>query len=180
MFCPRCGSPTHEGLKFCRNCGLPITPVSTYVATGGTANLAPQPGSDIEASEYLTPKQKLVLTIALCLLSPAILAVMAEMIGVDGEIAAIPAVLMPVGIIWAVFHYKSVVRRRRAMAAYPMPQQMSFVPPPAMGATPYQHQIPQHQMPQHQMPPHRTNPLLDATRGSIVEDQTKRFPDERN
>lgn len=170
MFCPRCGSPTNDGLKFCRNCGLPITPVSTYVATGGTANLAHNPGTEIEASEYLTPKQKLILTIVLCLLSPAILAVLAEMIGVDAEIAAVPAVLMPIGIIWAAFHYNSVVRRRRAMVQRQMQQQMPFIPPSAIEPAPYQHQI----------TPHRTNPLMDATRGSVVEDQTKRFPDERN
>ncbi|MEP7271731.1 MAG: hypothetical protein ABI882_09510 [Acidobacteriota bacterium] len=170
MFCPRCGSPTNEGLKYCRNCGLPITPVSTYVATGGTANLTANPTSDIEISEYLTPKQKMILTIVLCLMSPAIVAVLAEWLGSDGDIAAIPAILMPVGIIWAVFHYKSVLRRRTRSQASMMisPPPMQY-PPPQVAAAPYQQQL----------PPQRTNPLAEASRGSVIEDETRKLPHER-
>ncbi len=172
MFCPRCGSTISEGLKYCRNCGLPISQVSTYVATGGTANLASPQSSEIEASEYLTPKQRLVLTIALVVLSPAIFAVIAESFNLAPDLAAIPAVLIPIGILWATFHYKAVVRRRareqaiiannsasNSAMAYP-------VQPVVQGAATYQSQL----------PPQRTNPLTEASRGSVIEDETRKLP----
>lgn len=170
MFCPRCGSPINESLKFCRACGLPLAQISTYVATGGTANLTPGPyPPQLEFDEYLTPGQKLALMIVLMLLSPALLALLAEAFGAPAELVAIPAILMPAGILWAVFHYKAVMRRRQAMAAQ--------LPNNASGAS---LQLPQQQageaypVPQ-QLPQARTNPLTDVSRGSVIEDETQKL-----
>lgn len=172
MFCPRCGSPINESLKFCRACGLPLTQISTYVATGGTANLAPGQSSPApEFDEYLTPGQKLALMIILMLLSPGLLAMIAEATGAPGELVAIPAMLMPAGILWAVFHYKAVMRRRKAMAAQIMNQvpvaPMQLAQHPPSEAYPYPPQLAEPQ----------TNPLADVSRGSVIEDETRRLRD---
>jgi hypothetical protein len=158
-------------LKFCRACGLPLAQVSTYVATGGTANLTPgQSPPQLEFDEYLTPGQKLALTIVLLLLSPALLALIAEAFGAPEELVAIPAVLMPAGILWAVFHYKAVMRRRKAMAVQMNPAPMTPVQlaqhPPAE-SYPYPPELPQS----------RTNPLAEVQRGSVIEDETRRLRD---
>ena len=39
MYCPRCGSPNPDATKFCRQCGLALTQLTGYVASGGTAVL---------------------------------------------------------------------------------------------------------------------------------------------
>ncbi len=163
MFCPRCGASILDGLKFCRNCGLPVTQVSTYVATGGTANLATQ--AEADPSEYLTPLQKLILTIIALVISPAVFAILAEMLGLDGTIAAFPSVFMPIGIIWAIFHYKSVMRRRKHNSMQFANQPIIEQPRPAQIIDPG---VPV-------LPPTQTNPLHDPRRGSVVEDETQRF-----
>ena len=172
MFCPRCGTPTNEALKFCRGCGLPMAQVSNYVATGGTANLTP--GPPLEVDEYLTPGQKLALTIVGLLLMIPTLAIWAEAMGLGGEIVAIPSILLPGGIMWAIFHYKSVMRRRRNQAF----QQMANLP-----AVPAQYiqQPPAeaYQYPPQQLPQSHTNPLTQPGRGSVIEDETQRFREGR-
>lgn len=171
MFCPRCGAPINQELKFCRNCGLPISQVSSYVATGGTGNLSQPPVTQAALTETLTPRQRLILTIVLCVMSPGIVAVIAETFGFNGDLAAIPAVLMPVGIVWAYFHYKAVMRRRTWEEQQMLNQQATGYPvqPPQVSAAPSQVAL----------PPHQTNPLTDLSRGSVVEDETRKLPEER-
>ncbi len=170
MFCPRCGASINDSLKYCRNCGLPISQISSYVATGGSANLAPPSAPSLHSGEYLTPKQRLVLTIMLTILSPAIFAAIAESVGLQPGIASIPAVLMPVGIIWAVFHYKAQVRRRALERQYmTTPPVATRTPqPPQAGAVPYPTAL----------PPHQTNPLAEVPPGSVVEDETRKLREE--
>jgi hypothetical protein len=171
MFCPRCGSPINESLKYCRNCGLPISQISSYVATGGTANLAQSSAPGTVSNEYLTPKQRLILTIMLMVFSPAIFAAIAESLGFDAVIGSVPAVLMPIGIIWAIFHYKAQVRRREQQRQQMMTPAMTAYSPqqPQVGAVPYPTAL----------PPHQTNPLADVPRGSVIEDETRKLPEER-
>ena len=163
MFCPRCGASILDGLKFCRNCGLPVTQVSTYVATGGTASLTTPP--EVDPTEYLTPLQRLILTIVVLVAAPAIVAILSAMIGLDGAFVAIQSVFTPIGIVWAIFHYKSVMRRRKhnqlLYANQPIieqPQRAQIIDPgvPALPQTP-------------------TNPLREPRQGSVVEDETQRF-----
>jgi hypothetical protein len=173
MFCPRCGSPINESLKFCRACGLPLAQISTYVATGGTANLAPGQPPPLEYDEYLTPRQKLSLTIVLMLLAPALLGLLSEAFGLPEELIGIPAVLLPVGILWAVFHYKAVMRRRKNQAllaanAFPVNPMQYAQPLPGEA---YQNPL--------ELPPPRTNPLADVVPGSVIEDETRKLHEKR-
>ena len=174
MYCPRCGSPNTETTKFCRQCGLPMSQVTDYVSTGGTAPIAQQPAPSssspaLKLTEGLTPKQQLILTILLIVFSPAIFGVLGDVIGlhkIAGGLAGIAAVLTPIGIVWAVFHYKAQLRRLRQQAQQqmqtPTAQQM-FQPPtyqPTLGPPP-------------------TNPLATPIRGSVTEDETQRLPESR-
>jgi hypothetical protein len=107
----------------------------------------------------------------LMILSPAIFAVIAESLGLPSGIASIPAVLMPVGIIWAVFHYKAVVRRREMERQYITMSPAAARTPqtPQVGAVPYPTAL----------PPHQTNPLAEVPPGSVVEDETRKLREER-
>ncbi len=177
MFCPRCGAQNTETTKFCRQCGLPMSQITNYVSAGGTAPIAQQqppapPGSI--APDGMTPKQKLILTILLFVFSPAIFAVFGEMLGLHrvGEaLASISAVLMPIGIVWAVFRYKAQQRRLQQQQS---PQQMQ---PPMPQHLPQQIYQPPTYQPAISPPP--TNPLATPIRGSVTEDETQRLPESR-
>ncbi|MCI0338448.1 MAG: zinc ribbon domain-containing protein [Acidobacteria bacterium] len=164
MFCPRCGSQNAETTKFCRQCGLPMNQLAHYVQSGGTAPLAPLPPDNI--GEGFTPKQKLVLTIMLFVFMPALLGVIGQGIGL-GDLAGIPAVLMPFGIVWAVFRYKNQLRRLK----YQQMQQQIQQPM----QQPQQYFQPQAQQPPLQSPP--TNPIARPVSGSVTEDETQRLPE---
>lgn len=169
MFCPRCGNQINGGLKFCKTCGLPLAQISTYVATGGTAPLSqqPQPAPPaLEQLEYLTPKQQMILTILLFVFSIPAIAIVSEMLGLPEEIIALASVLMPIGIGWSVFHYKAQMRRREYLRqqAMAMPMQTPQMPPPVYQAA---------------LTPPPTNPLADVTRGSVIEDETRKLPEKR-
>jgi uncharacterized membrane protein YvbJ len=112
MYCPRCGSQNTDATKFCRQCGLPLTQVMDYVAAGGTGALAhpPSPPPLPETSEMLALKQKRILTILSVCIAPVVFAIIAEALKV-GDIAGIPFLLVPVGIVWAAFHYRMQLRR---------------------------------------------------------------------
>src|SRR5438132_13585254 len=81
MYCPRCATPITETTKYCKSCGLPLTQIYSYVASGGTVSLTPAPPPS--EPEGLTPKQRMVLTILLFALAPAIIAVIGESLPLD-------------------------------------------------------------------------------------------------
>ena len=149
--------------------------VSTYVATGGTVNLTPGPGQPpIEVDEYLTPGQKLARTVVGLLLMIPALAIWAEAMGFDGEIVAIPSVLLPAGIMWAIFHYKSVMRRRRNQAfqmanSMPAGVPVQYLQQPPVEGYQYPPQVPQS----------HTNPLTHPGRASVIEDETQKLREGR-
>lgn len=179
MYCPRCGSPNTDTTKYCRQCGLPMTQVSGYVSTGGTGTLAPAPSTGStpldKVTEGLTLKQRLVLTILLWLISPALLAVLDETLGGFGIIDRIipfAAILMPVGIVWAVFRYKAKKRLLEAQAEHaqlsaPQPMPVSYKQP-LIEQAPYRPPI----------EPPRTNPLTveKSMPGSVTEEETRHLP----
>lgn len=199
MFCPRCGSENTDSTKFCRRCGLGLQPVTGYVASGGTAQLNLPPVSDglayqlgatvHSATKDLTPKQRLILTIMAFVMSPAIFGTLGGIFGlgwIGGRLAGISAVLMPLGIVWAVMRYNAQKRRLQQMMPPQMyvpmqpqiPQQM--MPPVAPYSLPQagQQPIPQnYQPPVYQPSPPPTNPIRQPI--SIVEDETRRLPDQR-
>jgi hypothetical protein len=108
MFCPRCGLEIDEGLKFCRNCGLPLSQVTTYVASGGTNELTAFNPPPVPLSKLgFTPKQVLTLRIAGVLISPALVAILQELLGFPEEIIAITAIVAPFLILLAYFRYRS-------------------------------------------------------------------------
>jgi hypothetical protein len=202
MYCPRCGSPNNDTTKFCRQCGLGLQQVTGYVASGGTAQLPQQPpvvpsNPLVQATDGFTPKQKMILAILLMVLSPAIFGTFGAVTGFDelgAALAAISAILMPIGIVFAVMRYKAQQRRMEQAT-----MQQPFYPPPPVQPMQYQmpppvapYSLPQgtqqpvqqpvmqpqnHQPPvYHQPAPPPTNPLGP---GSVIEDETRRLPDQR-
>lgn len=209
MYCPRCGSLNADTTKYCRQCGLPLAQLADYVARGGTTPLAqanlPNLAQPVTQSlEGMTPRQKMALTIiGLTMLIP-LFAVTGEVLFHNEEIAAIPAMLLPFGIIWAVFHFRNQARRleqeqwQRQMqmnqmhAGAPL-QPQPYLPPPVQPPIQQATQPPRPQAvlqpmpaPSYQTPlpatpqePPNTNPLGNAP-SSVVEDETKRLPDKQS
>ncbi len=180
MFCPRCGSQNPDTTKFCRQCGLGLQPVTGYVASGGTAPLQPPRSGDLisKAADGLTPKQQMILLIMMFVMSPAIFGTLGL-----GRLSGISAVLIPIGIVFVVMRYKAQQRRlQEAMLAQqsmypPMQQQMPPVPQYHLPQA-AQQPIPQsYQPPVYQPAPPPTNPIRQPI--SIVEDETRRLPDQR-
>lgn len=167
MYCPQCGSPAPENTKFCRSCGLPLAAITNFVASGGAepppSTLSSNPLDSLLAG--MTPKQRLVLTILFFVFAPTILGVIIESIGLK-QVAGIPSVLIPIGIVWAVFHYKNQMRRLQQAAPPPLPSA-----PPNLPGQAYQPPL----------PPHQTNPMAAAPppRGSVVEEETQHLPNQR-
>ena len=186
MYCPRCGSQHTEPTKYCRQCGLPMAQISGYVATGGTGALtqpsgysAPPPFQFSETAEMLALKQKRILTILSVCIAPIILAILADEVFRIGDLAGIPFLLVPIGIAWAIFRYKTQLRRLQEQQLqqyyaqqhhHPMPQQTPGI------SQIYQPQSDQPQSGQPQLNAPRTNPLAESSRGSVVEDETRKFP----
>jgi hypothetical protein len=192
MYCPRCGSQNTDATKFCRQCGLPLAQVSDYVAAGGTGALARPTGppSLPETSEMLALKQQRILTILGVCIAPVVFAILADEVFRVGDIAGLPFLLVPIGIVWARFRYKMQLRRmqERQLQEYyaQQHQSMPLQAMPQQGPTPkliIQTQTDPSQLEQlaqsAQMDAPRTNPLPEASPGSVVEDETRKFPEQR-
>jgi hypothetical protein len=182
IYCPQCGSGMPETTKYCRNCGLPLAQLTGYVATGGTAPIAPPPTQPTERrfQENMTPGQRLFLTIMLMIFSIPVFGILAGFGGpfhIFGYLAGLAAVLLPVGITLAVIDYKNRVRRLSPPMPF-APQQFQTPPAPPQFQPTYQPPAPQpHPQP---LPSDQTNPLAEAPpRGSVIEDETRRLPEER-
>ncbi|MFN0085030.1 MAG: zinc-ribbon domain-containing protein [Blastocatellia bacterium] len=190
MFCPRCGTQNSENTKFCRQCGLGLAPLSGYLERGGTGALASppaqkppplNPGQLPETSEMLALKQKKVLTIlAMCIL-PIVATILGEELFNGGEFLSVGFILLPLGITWAIFRYKTQLRRLQeeqlrqyqaaAQPVYSGPMAWTPMPDPAF-----------QRMPSHaHLPPPPTNPLnlADSGGGSVIEDETRKLPIEK-
>jgi hypothetical protein len=203
MFCPRCGAPNPETTKFCRQCGLGLTQVSSYVSTGGTAQLTPStppPVSPIaQLTANYTPRQKMVLSILCLIFLPGILAVMTDFIGLAAALVPVAGIFMCIGIPWAVIHFRNQQRlldQQQWQAQMQMQQMQLGVPLPPI-APPVQHYLqpsiqqpiqmplqqpqvyapqPVYQTPQ-AIPPANTpntNPLGTAP-SSVTENETRRL-----
>src|SRR5215510_10820689 len=151
MYCPRCGAQNTETTKYCRQCGLPMAQISGYVATGGTGGLTQPPGYSpppplqfTETAEMLALKQKRILTILSVCIAPIIIAILTEQIFRIGDLAGIPFLLVPIGIAWAMFRYKTELRKLQE-------QQLQQY---------YAHQQRYHSMPQQAMPQQAPGPKL--------------------
>src|SRR5262245_14378858 len=118
MYCPRCGAENSESTKYCRQCGLPLSQISGYVETGGTRALSPPPGHSApppvqfpETAEMLSLKQNRILMILSVCIAPVIFAIIANELFKADDLAGIPFLLVPIGIAWAMFRYKTQLRR---------------------------------------------------------------------
>ncbi|MGH9767004.1 MAG: hypothetical protein ACREAB_06160 [Blastocatellia bacterium] len=135
----------------------------------------------------LALKQKRLLTILSVCIAPVIIAIIGEAFNVE-ELAAIPFVLTPIGLAWAVFHYKTQLRRlqeQQLQQHYAQQQHHQQAPQQAPGpkliiqAPSNQPQSGQPQSGQPQLNAPRTNPLAEPSRGSVVEEETRKFPEQR-
>lgn len=187
MYCPRCGSQNTETTKYCRKCGLSLQQVVNYVSTGGTGALttpppatpfpAPPPSlqlPNLESSEILALRQKRILAILTICIIPIAIAILASSIpGVD-DFAGLPFLFVPIGITWALYHFKIRIRKleeEKLQQLYAQFQQ------PGMQAGPSgQPMFSAQAIPQ--LAAQSTNPLSVANpaQGSVIEDETRKFP----
>lgn len=162
--------------------------VGSFVASGGTGALVspsqmnsmntiqqqpPVPIQLAETSEMLALKQKRILTILAMILLPIVSAIIGEELFNGGEIFAAMFLLIPLGVTWAIYHYKTQLRRlqEKQIQQHFAPQQSVYqqpIQPPQ--ATP----IPQ-PMFQGQLSPPPTNPLNVIAPNSVVEEETRKF-----
>lgn len=176
MYCPRCGTQAIETTKFCRSCGLSMTPVTTYVATGGTAPLTP-PTAPMDSTPMSTakgfwaklpPHQQMVASILAFIFAIPFLGVFA-----GGRLAGMAAILMPLGIVWSILYFRAKQREQEQRLHQHQPTAQMYTPPQstAQQAT---YQVPP--------PPLRTNPLTDTppprqhVPNSVTEEETQRLP----
>jgi hypothetical protein len=196
MYCPRCGSQNTDATKFCRQCGLPLAQVSDYVAAGGTGAIVrpPAPPPPLpETSEMLALKQQKTLTILGVCIAPVVFAILANEVFKFGDISGIPFFLVPIGIVWARFRYKMQLRRlqERQLQEYyaqyhqPMPQQAptpKLILQPQTDPSQLAQSAQSAQLAQSaqsaQVDAPKTNPLPDPSPGSVVEDETRKFPEQ--
>jgi predicted lipid-binding transport protein (Tim44 family) len=162
-----------------------MAPVTGYVATGGSRPLTPPTPPAPVQTEGLTPKQKMILTIVLLAMSPAICGVLAGVTGMGflfGRLAALCAVLMPVGIVFTIFHFKRQIRawERQQQTQWQTSMPSPYQPLPPAQSQPVSRPTTQpefqpraYQPPASPAPP--TNPL-GGSPGSITEDETRRLP----
>ena len=186
MYCPRCGSQDTEATKYCRQCGLPLAQVSDYVAAGGTGALArpTAPPPLPETSEMLALKQQRILTILGVCIAPIVFAILADEVFKMGDIAGLPFLLVPIGIVWARFRYKMQLRRMQERQAqeyfaqhYQPAPQLAPMPKLIIQPPTDPSQLAQLAQVGHVDAP-RTNPLPEPSPGSVVEDETRKFPEQ--
>lgn len=179
MYCPRCGTQAIETTKFCRSCGLAMTPVTTYVATGGTTPLTPPPMMNDTSPmstakgfwEKLPPSQQMIASILSFIFAIPVLGTL-----MGGRMAGLAAILMPLGIVWSILYFRAKQKEleQRFRQAHPTPIPQSYTPPQTTS-----------QQTAYQVPPSpfHTNPLADTPPSprqqvplSVTEEETQRLP----
>ncbi|MFM8394696.1 MAG: zinc-ribbon domain-containing protein [Acidobacteriota bacterium] len=185
IYCPRCGTSNPQKVRFCRQCGLAMAPVTGYLS-GEVPPVPIQPGhhslkphARILAS--FTPRQKMILSIILAAISPAVLAIL----DLD-ELSPLAAILMPFAISFAVFYFRNQEKQLRSglpvhQVAPPSSLPVSppnvpvYVPPaPSSVAVSDTSNDTDRQL---QLPPESLNgqiPLSMAP-GSVTEEETRRL-----
>ena len=124
-----------------------------------------------ETSEMLALKQKRILTILAMILLPVVAAIIGEEAFGIGEGLAVLFLLIPLGVTWAIYHYKTQLRRLQEQQL-----QQHFV-----GQQGYRQPAPPTPIPQPlfqgQLSPPPTNPLNVANQmpSSVVEEETRKF-----
>lgn len=188
IYCPRCGTSNPHKVRFCRQCGLSMAPVTGYLAgeapvvQNNPGHHSLKPHTRLLAS--FTPRQKMILSIILAAISPAVFAIL----DLD-ELSPLAAILMPFAISFAVFYFRNQEKQLRAAASgavnySPLPIQVAppaapvYVPPssaPApLGVTTDTSNDTDRKL---QLPPESLNGQipLSAAPGSVTEEETRRL-----
>ena len=184
IFCPRCGTSNHQKVRFCRQCGLAMTPVTGYLT--GEVPLAQHKLDHHSTKPHLrllasfTPRQKMILSIILAAISPALFAI------IDlGELSPLAAILMPFAIILAVFYFRNQEKHLQAASLAgarfnPASLHVNSAstpvyvpPPPAIGASEPVVDTDR----KLELPPERFNVSLpdNPAPGSVTEDETRKL-----
>ena len=180
MYCPRCGAPNTDTTRFCRQCGLSLMEVTNYVATGGTAPLAPHASQAAHIAGSFSPNQKMWLSIVLLTCSPAIAAVLGRPFGLNHLLPGIFAVLMPITIPMAVMYFRNQAKRLAPMN--PQPQAQMYAPPQPQPQAYLQAPLQAPMMPVSAVPSSETPRTTPNTNPfarqpiSVIEDETNRLP----
>jgi hypothetical protein len=131
-----------------------------------------------ETSEMLALRQKRILTILAMILLPVVSAIVGEELFNAGEVFAAMFLLIPLGVTWAVYHYKTQLRKlQEKQLQQHFVTQPNYQPSPAQ-ASPRPQPMFQGQPLQAHLPP-PTNPLQEAAnsvRSSVIEDETQKLP----
>lgn len=154
MFCPRCGVQIVETTRFCKSCGMALAPVIDFVASGGTRSFGDSGLTG--ALSGFSPAQKVLLFALMLVFSPILIGVL--------------PFFVPIAIVWMILRHNEKKRHVVAPAAVPPYFQPPQVQPPPTNLI-YGSQPPAPQ------PALQTGPLIsEAAPGSVVEDETRRFP----
>lgn len=178
MYCPRCGTQANEPTKFCRSCGLALTPITTYVASGGTLPLqsvVPEtPKSNnalIQSFHELEPRQQRTLLILFFVFLVPLLGILGGIFPPFRALVPIAFAGMPIGIVWAVMRYKALesrLQQNRLNSVY----SQSNTPPPSHQQTTYQPPLSSPTTNQLETPRLYQTPVPR----SITEEETQRLP----
>ena len=183
MFCPNCGQrQVSNEARFCPACGFPLEVVGELLAGGGRLHWRPpQPA----APQELSPRQKGIrqgaMIMLLTLLVVPLLAIFGvAVLGLPGEIVALPAVGLPVGGFLRIMYALLFESNAPALPAAPQP---SYMPPPTipnyLGTPPPQQS---HTLPPRQGTPvptparpqrYNTGELFEPPRASVTDHTTR-------
>jgi len=134
--------------------------------------------------------KRTLMTLSVCI-APVVFAILADEVFKFGDIAGVPFLLVPIGIVWVRFRYRMQLRRmqerqlqefyahqqyQQSTAQQAMPQQ---APGPKLIIQAPSGQAPSDQPRLAQLDAPRTNPLAEPSHGSVVEDETRKFPEQR-
>ena len=111
MYCPRCGAPNTETTKFCRQCGLALLEVTTYVATGGASSLQSVANTPVVQAGSFTPKQKKILAILASLFVPLASLIFLSETGAPDAIVAPFVFSIPILITLSVMYFNNQAKR---------------------------------------------------------------------
>jgi hypothetical protein len=175
---------------------LPLQHITEYVATGGTGSLtppvnaaAPPPPHFPETSEMLALKHKKTMTILGVCIAPLVLTMIFNNFVRLGDLSGIPFLLVPIGIVWATSRYKTQLRQLQEQQVQQYYERQQYYQQHSQQLSPqattpkliFQSPSgPSGQAPsdQPQLNAPRTNPLGEPSHGSVIEDDTRKLPEQ--
>ncbi|HYX43293.1 MAG TPA: zinc ribbon domain-containing protein [Pyrinomonadaceae bacterium] len=176
MFCPKCGQPQADEVRFCSRCGLPLAGVNELLLRGGQLPTVQSAAMGVERRE--SPKRQgirqggAMILIATFLIP--MLAIMSKLIGLPRQAALLGVLLFMGGLLRflyaAIFQPSAPRQTQAALPAYaptvapPLNAAQRDALPPAQGTPVYTYRPPQMHTAEMQTPPsvtEHTTRLLD-------------------